>query len=117
MSTQGHPAEGPASLMADGGQRIPALGEPRGRKRRVRSRLKRYHKGKDLKGRCETLPTQEVRTYSCHKQEDVPERVLEVRMTSSDNGRPWRDLITPMAPLHGDPLVAWRLKTSYSQAA
>ena len=28
MSTQGHPAEGPASLMADGGQRIPALGVP-----------------------------------------------------------------------------------------
>ena len=28
MSTQGHPAEGPASHMADGGQRIPALGEP-----------------------------------------------------------------------------------------
>ena len=26
MSTQGHPAEGPASLMADGGQRIPARG-------------------------------------------------------------------------------------------
>ena len=27
MSTLGHPAEGPASLMADGGQRIPVYHE------------------------------------------------------------------------------------------